>query len=342
MRSVFTSRCANAVDASTFLCCRYRHSDRSIFGLVLDRRERSEAFIDIMRTLDTNTGLPLLPALAMALFALRVNIRILAILEESYFLQKVLDRVQFEIGSGSSRPAHFDGLVQVLGTMFNSLYGIVGSLKVSLSAMLALTELLREKDPGKQFSYFVDAIDPETRGHIEAAARTQARIGQRHDIFTAAMQTTIVLQSRDAKLANTKQAEILIATRKAAAASTETLKTMVTLLQQSQEATAKQAEVLVAGQEATAASTKTLSTMVLLLKPSHEANIKQADVLVATQKATLASTDTLGTMQELLAGTQELNRKAEEVARKLTEDVLVVWDVALFLLSFNHTLLAVF
>jgi hypothetical protein len=317
MRSVFTSRCANAVDASTFLCYRYRHSDRSIFGLVLDRRERSEAFIDIMRTLDTNTGLPLLPALAMALFALRVNIRILAILEESYFLQK-------------------------LGTMFNSLYGIVGSLKVSLSAISALTELLREKDPGKQFSYFVDAIDPETRGHIEAAARTQARIGQRHDIFTAAMQTTIVLQSRDAKLANTKQAEILIATRKAVAASTETLKTMVTLLQQSQEATAKQAEVLVAGQEATAASTKTLSTMVLLLKPSHEANIKQADVLVATQKATLASTDTLGTMQELLAGTQELNRKAEEVARKLTEDVLVVWDVALFLLSFNHTLLAVF
>jgi hypothetical protein len=155
-----------------------------------------------------------------------------------------------------------------------------------MSAILALTKLFRDKDSDKQFSYFVDAIDSETRGHIEAAARTQARIGQRHNIFTAAMQTTMALQAHDA---NTKQALTLTSTREATAASTETLKTMVSLQQQSQ-----------------------------------EANAKQALVLISTREATFASTETLKTMQELLAGTQELNRKAEEVARKAADSGILV------------------
>jgi hypothetical protein len=203
-RTVFTSRSATAVDASTFLCYRYRHSDQSIFGLVLDRRERSEAFINILKTLDTNTGLPLLPGLAMALFGLRVNIRTIVNLENTYYINKMLDRITLGIGSGSSRPAHFGSLVQMLSAMFNGLYSVVGSLNVSMSATLALTKFIREKDAGKQFSDFVEVIDSETRGHIEAAARTQARIGQRQHIFTAAMQTTIALQAHDATAASTK------------------------------------------------------------------------------------------------------------------------------------------
>jgi hypothetical protein len=109
-----------------------------------------------------------------------------------------------------------------------------------MSAILALTKLFRDKDSDKQFSYFVDAIDSETRGHIEAAARTQARIGQRHNIFTAAMQTTMALQAHDA---NTKQALVLISTREATFASTETLKTMQELLAGTQELNRKAEEV---------------------------------------------------------------------------------------------------
>jgi hypothetical protein len=289
MMSVFTSRCATTVDASTFLCYRYRHSDRSIFGLVLDRRERSEAFIDILKTLDSKSGLPLLPALAIALFGLRVNIHTLGNLESTYYFNKMLDRVTSELVTGSKRPVDFESLLGLIFAMFNGLYSIVGSLNVSMSAVLALTRLIRETDLEKQFSDIVDAIDSETRGQIESVTRTQARTSQRQQIFTAAMQTTISLQAHDA---NMKQAEILISTREATATSTETLKTMASLQQQAQ-----------------------------------EANAKQAEVLTATKEATLASTGTLSTVQELLAGTQELNRKAEEVARQAADYGILVLGI---------------
>jgi hypothetical protein len=322
--SVFTSRCATAVDASTFLCYRYRHSDKSIFGLVLDRRERSEAFIDILKTLDTKAGLPLLPALTMALFGLRVNIRTLGKLENTYYFNKMFDRVTSELVTGSKRPADFDSLLGFIFGTFNGLFSIVGSLNVSMSAVLALTRLIRETDLEKQFSDIVDAIDSETRGQIESVTRTQARTSQRQQIFTAAMQTTISLQAHDA---NMKQAEVLRSTREATATSTETLKTMASLQQQAQEANAKQAEVLRSTQEATAASTETLKTMVSLQQQSQEANAKQAEVLTATKEATLASTGTLSTVQELLAGTQELNRKAEEVARQAADYGILVLGI---------------
>jgi hypothetical protein len=238
--TVFTSRSATAVDASTFLCYRYRHSDRSIFGLVLDRRERSEAFINVLKTLDTTIGLPLLPALAMALFGLRANIRTLGNLENTYYFNKWLDTMTSQILTGSERPPHSEVLLKLIFDLFNGLYSIVGSLNVSMSAVLALTRLIRQNDLAKQFPDFVDAIDSETRGQIEAAARTKARIGQRQQIFTAAMQTTIALQAHDA---NTKQAEVLIATRKATAASLKTLGAMQYLLADTKELNRKAEEV---------------------------------------------------------------------------------------------------
>jgi hypothetical protein len=283
--TVFTRRSVTAAEASTFLCYRYRHSDRSIFWLVLDRRERSEAFIDILTTLDARNGLPLLPALALSSFGLRANIRTLRTLEKSYYITKFMDTVSREIEKDARHLGKYSSsILEFLEAGFNAMYSQVESLEISTNAILALTMLVREMDLEKEFSELMNAIDSETRGNIEAAARTKARLIQRQHILTTTMQTT-----------------------------------MVSLLQQCQEATAKQAEVLIATREASIASEQTLSTMVLLLQQSHEANIKQAEVLVATQKATLASTDTLGTMQELLAGTQELNRRAEEVARKAAD-----------------------
>jgi Zn finger protein HypA/HybF involved in hydrogenase expression len=184
--------------------------------------------------------MPLLPALAIALFGLHVNIRTLGNLENTYYFNKWrLDTMTSQILTGSERPPHSEGLLNMLFTLFNGLYSIVGSLNVSMTAALAVTRLIREKDLVKQFPEFVDAIDSETRGQIEAAARKKVRIGQRQQISTAAMQTAIALHAHDA---NTKQAEVLIATREATAASTRTLGAVQELLVGTQELNRKTEE----------------------------------------------------------------------------------------------------
>lgn len=222
------------------LCYRYRHSDRSIFGLVLDRRERSEVFINILKTLDIENSLPLLPALALAHFDLHVNICTLGSLENTYYFNKMLDRVAYAIGAGDQNRGAFPGLLKLLSLTFNGCYSVVGSLNVSMSAVLALTRLIREMDLDKQFSDVVDAIDSETQGHVEAAARTQARIGQRHSVFTTAMQIATALQAQEA---STKEAQVLVATQAASNASVETLGAMQELLAGTQDLNRQTKEV---------------------------------------------------------------------------------------------------
>lgn len=207
---------------------------------MLDRRERSQVFIDILKTLDLDTGLQLLPAIALAQCGLHNNIRTLTSLENTYYFNKLIDELVYGMAPGSRQSADVAHGVHLISVLFNASYGTVGSLNISMSATLALTRLIRENDREAHFSALLDAIDLETQGHVEAAARAQARIGQRHSIFSSAMQTTIAAQAHES---STKQVEVLSATREATAASTKTLGTMQELLAGTQDLNRKTEEV---------------------------------------------------------------------------------------------------
>jgi hypothetical protein len=241
MLSVFTCRCAIGINAATILCYRYQASSQSIFGLVVDRRERSEVMIDILKTFDLGVGLPLLPAVALAQASLHFNIRTVKHLESTYYLNKLVESGAQEMAAGHLSREQSVMTLGLLDTMFNGVFGVSGCLEISIKSLHSLTAMIRdyEKD-GRIFDSMLNAIDSETQGHSSAAARTQERTRQRHTIYAASVQTQFLQQAHEA---NIKRNEVLDTTRGATAASVKTLETMQSVLSGTQELNRKTEEV---------------------------------------------------------------------------------------------------
>jgi hypothetical protein len=238
---VFTCRCATSVNASTIICYRYRASSQSIFGLVVDRRERSQVMIDILKTFDLGIGLPLLPAIALAQASLHFNIRAVKDLESTYYLNKFLEKHTQDTAVGPVSEAQSLFFLRLINTMFNGVFSTTGCLEISTKALHSLTAMIRDHDKDEHiFDSMLDAIDSETEGHSGIAARTQERTRQRQMIYAASTQTSFLQQAHEA---NIKRNEVLDATRQATAASTDTLATMQTLLSDTRNLNRKTEEV---------------------------------------------------------------------------------------------------
>lgn len=215
------------------LCYRYQAATQSVFGLVVDRRERSQVLVDILKTFDLGNGLALLPAVALAQASLHFNIRAVRRLESTYYFNSILQRYTQDMAVGSMSKEQSLFFLQTIDTMFHGLFGATGCLEISTKALRSLSVLIRDQDKySHTFDSMLDAVDSETQGHSCVAARTQERTRQRHMIYAAAMQTSFLQQAHEAGIIRN---DVLNTTRDATAASVDTLETMRLVLSDTRE-----------------------------------------------------------------------------------------------------------
>ena len=208
---------------------------------MVDRRERSQVLIDILKTLDLGIGFSLSPAIALAQVALHFNIRAVKALESTYYLNKFLESLTRATAEGPVSKETSVNILRVLDAMFNGVFGVTGCLEISIKALRALTAMIRDQDKDEHnFDSMLNAIDSETEGHSSVAARTQARTHQRHSIYAASIQTQFLQQTHEAGI---KRNKLLDTTREATTVSNDTLATMQTLLSDTRNLNRKTEEV---------------------------------------------------------------------------------------------------
>jgi hypothetical protein len=201
---------------------------------VVDRRERSQVLIDILKTFDLKIGLPLLPAVALAQASLHFNIRSVKLLEETYYLNKVLSDATQDTAAGAVTKEESIFHLHILDMIFNGVFGVSGCLEISIKSLQSLAVMIRDQDKDEHiFDSMLNAICSETQGHSSVATRTQERTRQRHMIYAASIQNE----------AGIKRNMVLDTTQDATAASVKTLATMQTLLSGTQELNRKTEEV---------------------------------------------------------------------------------------------------
>jgi hypothetical protein len=165
------------VSNASQLSYRYRQSDRSICGVLLDRTERSKLFIERLQSLQVLVGEWQLPLVALAQHAVGVSAQDAEKTESIYYFTKML-------WSLISRRPSWEG-----GAFLDSirdLQGIITTRKLHISAIEDLLRFLRKSCPDEEspFHPLLHAMVSVSHGQHLVAERHQ----QRHDSLIGASQ----------------------------------------------------------------------------------------------------------------------------------------------------------
>jgi hypothetical protein len=182
---VVHARSAISISNASHLSYCYQKSSKSIYGVLLDRRERSEGFIKKLESLQASIGNRYLPMVALTHHALEISNQDAERTEELYYIAKM-------IWSIVSRHHGLDDEDHSFPTVIKDLHGIVTTRKLQVSAINNLLKFLR-KNVSEDFSLFhplLDAIESVNDGNRLVVDRHQ----ERHDSLVASSQYRIQVE----------------------------------------------------------------------------------------------------------------------------------------------------
>jgi len=272
-------RSAISTDSSTLLTYRYYRKTKCIYGIVLDRKERSDVFLQKLKLLAPRLGNPLLPIVALAQYGVEVASLDARLSEDRYYCTKEIIRV---LSTETAQEIHRRFLSKLSQTMASGLESLITCRGLQAKATIDLLQFVTNRwdESESSLSPILGMIHQVNARHCHSLQRHQERASSLHSRYTEQVQIEISLDS----LQSIREQRLV------AAAAQETLTKTHAILASNKDVAESQLEIAAAPQGTSMATHGILASIEALAESNSKLSMK------ASRDATLLNVTTVVTM----------------------------------------------